>query len=256
MTISATHSGGAIRRRSLLKGAAALAVSGPAVLGATRADPQSAKRTEESRGLLAYVGAFTTPERKAHGNGINVYRMDPRSGAWTHIQLLPNIVNPSFLAVDREQRHLYSVHADLDEVGAYAIDKETGQLTPLNRQSCRGKNPVYLAIDPSNRFIVTANYGSGSVGVVPIEKDGTLGSRTDLVMLPGEPGPNRKEQASLHPHDCPFDPAGRFILVPDKGLDRVFGFRLDGANGKLTPNDPPFVATREGAGPRHIAFTR
>jgi 6-phosphogluconolactonase len=42
--------------------------------------------------------------------------------------------------------------------------------------------------------------------------------------------------------------------VPDKGLDRVFSFKLDGASGKLTPNDPPFTATREGAGPRHIAF--
>jgi len=92
------------------------------------------------------------------------------------------------------------------------------------------------------------------VGVVPIEKDGTLGARTDLVTLPGEPGPNRKEQASSHPHDCPFDPAGRFILVPDKGLDRVFTFKLDSSSGKLAPADPPFVATREGAGPRHIAF--
>jgi 6-phosphogluconolactonase len=85
-------------------------------------------------------------------------------------------------------------------------------------------------------------------------KDGTLGERADLATLPGDPGPNRKEQASSHPHDCPFDPAGRFILVPDKGLDRVFAFRFDATGGKLTPNDPPFIATREGAGPRHIAF--
>lgn len=72
--------------------------------------------------------------------------MDPSSGVWTHLQLVPNIVNPSFLALDREQRFLYSVHADLDEVSAYGIDKQTGQLTPLNRQSCGGKNPVYLAL--------------------------------------------------------------------------------------------------------------
>jgi 6-phosphogluconolactonase len=90
--------------------------------------------------------------------------------------------------------------------------------------------------------------------VVPIEKDGNLGPRSDLVNLPGEPGPDRKQQASSHPHDAVFDPGGRFITVPDKGLDRVFVFRLDAANGKLKPNDPPFVATRAGAGPRHIAF--
>ena len=254
MEKSSKHRGGHIRRRIVLQSAAALAIGGPAMLGGAKAGAQPRMNAPPGKMLFAYVGAFTTPERKGRGDGINVYRMDPSSGAWAHVQLVPNIINPSFLALDREQRFLYSVHADLDEVSAYAIDKQTGQLTPLNRQSCGGKNPVHLAIDPTNRFIVTANYGAGSVGVVPIEKDGTLGTRTDLAMLPGEPGPNRKEQASSHPHNCPFDPAGHFILVPDKGLDRVFSFKLDSASGKLTPADPPFVATREGAGPRHIAF--
>jgi 6-phosphogluconolactonase (cycloisomerase 2 family) len=254
MNESPKRSDGFIRRRVVLKGAAALAIGGPAVAGGTRAAAEPRLNAPMAKALFAFVGAFTTPERKGRGDGINVYRMDPQSGTWTHVQLVPNIVNPSFLATDREQRFLYSVHADLDEVSGYAIDRQNGQLTALNRQSCGGKNPVHLAVDPSNRFIVTANYGAGSVGVVPIEKDGRLGERTDLATLPGEPGPNRKEQASSHPHDCPFDPAGRFILVADKGLDRVFGFRLDAADGKLMPNDPPFVATREGAGPRHIAF--
>ena len=247
-----------IRRRVLLQNAAALAAIGPAALAAADAGAQPRTNMPQAKPrsagtMFAYVGAFTTPERKGHGDGLHVYRMDPASGIWTHVQQVP-LVNPSFLAVDRDQRFLYSVHADLDEVSAYTIDKASGQLTPLNRQSCGGKNPVYLSIDPGNRFIVTANYGAGSVGVVPIEQDGSLGARTDLAALPGDPGPNRKEQASSHPHDCPFDPAGRFIVVPDKGLDRVFVFRLDGTSGKLTPNDPPFVATREGAGPRHIAF--
>ena len=247
-----------IRRRVLLEGAAALAAAGTALFAAAPAGAQPRSnappiKARAAGAMFAYVGAFTTPERKGHGDGIHVYRIDPVSGNWTQVQQVP-LVNPSFLAVDHAQRFLYSVHADLDEVSAYAIDQASGRLTPLNRQSCGGKNPVHLAVDATNRFIVTANYGGGSVGVVPINEDGNLGTRTDLVSLPGEPGPNRKEQASSHPHDCPFDPAGHFILVPDKGLDRVFVFWLDTANGKLMPNDPPFVATREGAGPRHIAF--
>lgn len=253
MQKSSLHGGRRIHRRIVLQSAVAAAAA-PSVLGIASASAQPRMSAPQGKTLFAYVGAFTTPERKARGDGINVYRMDPGSGAWTHVQLVPNIVNPSFLALDREQRFLYAVHADLDEVSAYAIDKQTGQLKQLNRQSCGGKNPVHLAVDPTNRFIVTANYGAGSVGVVSIEKDGTLGARTDLVTLPGEPGPNRKEQASSHPHDCPFDPGGRFIVVPDKGLDRVFMFKLDNASGKLAPADPPFVATREGAGPRQIAF--
>ncbi len=246
---TATRREGHLRRRELLKTAAALAAAGPAALAGA-----GTPRAAQAPPMFAYVGAFTTAQRKGHGDGINVYHMDPRTGAWTHVQLVPEIVNPSFLALDRRQRFLYSVHADLDEVSAYAIDKNSGQLTPLNKQSCGGKNPVFLSLDPSNRYIVTANYTAGSVGVVPIEQDGALGTRTDLVALTGEPGPNRKEQTGSHPHNCPFDPAGRFIVVPDKGLDRIFVFRLHTATGKLVANNPPSVATREGAGPRHIAF--
>ena len=42
--------------------------------------------------------------------------------------------------------------------------------------------------------------------------------------------------------------------MPDKGLDRVFVFKLDPKQGTLVLNDPPSVATRSGAGPRHVAF--
>ena len=240
-----------INRRIVLKAGAALAVAGPGVLRAEHAKAQP--RVNRTTTLFAYVGAFTTPDRKGHGGGINVYRVDPASGAWTPEQLL-EMVNPSFLTLDRAQRFLYSVHADLDEVSAYAIDKQNGQITALNRQSCGGKNPVHLSIDPTGRWIVTANYNAGSVGVVPIEKDGTLGPRSDLVNLSGEPGPDGKRQASSHPHNAVFDPSGRFIAVPDLGFDRIFVFRLDPATGKLTLNDPPFVKTRPGSGPRHIAF--
>ena len=238
-------------RRLVLKAGAALAAAGPAALRGGHAEAQP--RTNRETVLVAYVGAFTTPERKGHGGGINVYRVNPTSGAWTHEQLF-EIANPSFLTLDPAQRFLYSVHADLDEVSAYAIDKQNGHIAALNRQSCGGKNPVHLSIDPTGRWIVTANYSAGSVGVVPIEKDGTLGPRSDLVTLTGEPGPDGKRQTSSHPHDAVFDPNGRFVAVPDLGFDRIFVFRLDAANGKLTPNDPPFVATRAGAGPRHIAF--
>jgi len=142
-------------RRLVLKAGAALAAAGPAALRGGHAEAQP--RTNRETVLVAYVGAFTTPERKGHGGGINVYRVNPTSGAWTHEQLF-EIANPSFLTLDPAQRFLYSVHADLDEVSAYAIDKQNGHIAALNRQSCGGKNPVHLSIDPTGRWIVTANY--------------------------------------------------------------------------------------------------
>jgi 6-phosphogluconolactonase len=241
-----TRSEKRIARRTVLQAGLALGAA-PAGLMGTPAEAQPAP-------LFAYVGSFTSKERKARGDGINVYRVDAASGGWSHVQLVPDLINPSFLTLDRRRRVLYSVHADLTEVSAFAVDPESGKLSPLNRQSMGGKNPVHLAIDPSGRLLVTANYSAGTVAVLPIEAQGALGTMTDSVALPGDPGPHRVEQVSSHPHHVPFDPAGRFILVPDKGLDQIFIFRLDAAGGKLVANDPPSVRTRAGAGPRHIAF--
>src|SRR2546427_5700656 len=85
-------------------------------------------------------------------------------------------------------------------------------------------------------------------------RSGSLAPLSDLVTLQGKPGPHRTEQASAHPHDVVLDPRGRFLVVPDKGLDTTFVFRLDTATGKLVPAEPPSVASRPGAGPRHADF--
>jgi 6-phosphogluconolactonase (cycloisomerase 2 family) len=207
-----------------------------------------------SSSMFAYVGCYTTEKRKGHGKGINVYRMDPASGNWSHVQLVEDLVNPSFLALDRRKRFLYSVHGDMTYATAFAIDASTGHLTPLNQQDTGGTNPVHLAIDPSNRFLVVSNYSSGSVAVLPINADGSLAPLSDVVELQGKPGPHPSRQTSSHPHHNPFDPSGRFLLVPDLGLDKVFVFRLDTAKGKLVPADMPEVATQAGAGPRHVDF--
>ena len=201
---------------------------------------------------FAYVGSFTTA--KARGDGIHVYRVDPATGMWTHVQHIGDLTNPSFLALSPDQRFLYSVHGDGDFATAFMLNGETGQAKLLNRGATGGNNGVRQAVDPAGKFLIVANYASGSVAVLPIAADGSLKDQHQLVTLPGEPGPHRVEQTSSHPHDIVFDPSGRFVLVPDKGLDRVFVFRFDGVNGQLSPAEPDSVKTRPGAGPRHLAF--
>lgn len=208
----------------------------------------------ERTALYAYIGCRTTKERNARGKGIDVYRVDGKTGDWKHVQLVEGMDNPSFLALDRTQKYLYAVHGDLSNISAYSVDRASGKLTFLNRQSTEGKNPAHLAVDPTNRFVIVGNYATCSVVSLPIQADGSLGCVSDLVQLPGKPGPHRTQQTSSHPHDVPFDRSGRFFIVPDKGLDRVFAFRLDPANGKITLADPPFAQAREGAGPRHVTF--
>ncbi|HEX7932606.1 MAG TPA: lactonase family protein [Paraburkholderia sp.] len=202
--------------------------------------------------MFAYVGSRTTRERNARGDGISVYRVDAATGALAFVQLVEDLVNPSFLALSRDGEHLYTVHGDLSDISAFKVDKATGKLAFINRQSTQGKNPVHLALDPSGRYVVVSNHIGASLAVLPIAADGSLGELTQRVHLDGPIGPHRVEQKQAKPHFNPFDPSGQFVIVPDKGLDRVFTFRFK--DGQLSPADPAFVVSRETAGPRHLAF--
>lgn len=204
------------------------------------------------RPAFAYVGSFTTQRRKARGQGISVYRIDPGSGAWRFVQALDAIPNPHFLALDRTQAFLYSAHGDSSQAGACARDPASGTLRFLGSQETGGDNSSTVTTDPGDRFVVLAN-GPG-VAVFPRNADGSLAPRCELVIPPGEPGPWRREQHGPHPHQAIFDPTGRFVVVPDKGLDRIHVYRFDAASGKLECCDPPFVKARYGAIPRHITF--
>jgi 6-phosphogluconolactonase len=238
-------------RRKFLAGLAAAAFAGRRAPSAFAQG--SAVRAAGARPEFMYVGSFTSAGR-GHGEGLSVYQRTRPPDTWVQIQLLKDLADPSFLIVDRQRRHLYSAHGDGTQATSYQIDPATGQLTVLNQQPTGGGNGVHLAIDATGRFLALANYGTGSLAVLPINADGSLAPRSDLATLSGTPGPHRTQQESSHPHHCPFDRTGRFILVPDKGLDKIFAYRLDSDRGKLLPASPPDVATRAGAGPRHVDF--
>jgi 6-phosphogluconolactonase len=202
--------------------------------------------------MYAYIGSRTTRERNARGDGISIFTVDTERGTLTLVDVVGNLVNPSFLALSRSGDFLYAVHGDLSEVSAFKVDRDTGLLTFVNRESTQGKNPVHLALDPTGRWLVVSNHIGASLAVLPINADGSLGALTQLVALEGPIGPHRTEQTQAKPHFNPFDPTGRFVVVPDKGLDRVFVFQFE--NGQLTPAPEPFVVARETSGPRHLSF--
>jgi len=237
------------RRRRVLQ--AMLAGAG---LGLGRPAPAQAIPPNHSKGvpMFAYVGSRTTRERNARGEGIGVFRVDQDRGRLEPVDIVRDLVNPSFLALDRTGTHLYAVHGDMQDISAFRVDRATGSLAFLNRQDTGGKNPVHLALDPAGRHVVVSNHLASNLAVLPIRPDGSLGEREQLVTLEGPLGPHRVEQKLSKPHFNPFDPSGRFVIVQDKGLDRTFSFRFE--NGRLAPAAIPFVAAREVAGPRHMAF--
>ena len=201
----------------------------------------------------AYVGSFTTAKRKARGDGIHVYRSDAATGVWTHLQHIGELTNPSFLALSPDQRFLYSytaiatMPAHLRWIGRR--DRQGCSITPrpVAIMACARRSTQAAGICWSPITLRT-------VAVLPILPDGSLADQHQLLPLPGEPGPHRTQQPSSQPHDVVFDPSGHCVLVPDKGLDRIFVFRFDAGTGRLTPAEPDSVKSRPGTGPRHLAF--
>lgn len=202
--------------------------------------------------LYAYVGSRTSRARNARGEGISVFRVDPVHGSLALVQVLSGLINPSFLALNGAGDVLYAVHGDEHEVSTFRVNPADGTLRHVHSQHGGGKNPVHLALDPSGQFLLVSNHLSHNLAVLPVLGDGSLGAVCQTMLLPGNPGPHRVEQPFSKPHFNPFDPSGQWVLVPDKGLDRVFCFRFKA--GQLHPAPSPWVDTREGAGPRHIAF--
>jgi len=125
----------------------------------------------------------------------------------------------------------------------------------LNEVSSRGGGPCHLTVDHSGKNVLVANYGSGSIAVLPVGADGRLAPASAFVQHAGS-SVNKERQQGPHAHWIGTSPNNRFVLAVDLGLDRIFVYRFDPVAGSLTPNDPPYAAVHAGAGPRHFAFDR
>jgi len=208
----------------------------------------------ESELLRVYVGTYTDGDSR----GIYRLELDLGTGALGAVGEPTPAADPSFLALHPGGRFLYAVN-ELGEgpedqtgtVSAFSIDPETGALTFLNRQPSGGASPCHLAVDPTGRYVLVANYHSGSIAVLPIGEDGRLGPASARVQHEGHSVHQR--QKAPHAHWIDLDPSGRFALVVDLGLDRILSYRLDDA-GRLTRHEAGTALLRPGAGPRHLAF--
>jgi 6-phosphogluconolactonase len=201
-----------------------------------------------------FVGTYTDGKSKG------IYRMvlDPASGKLSEPVLAAEVSNPSFLAVHPTGKYLYTVNEGPGPgkgggVTAFALDPKTGELTKLNQESTVGDGPCHLVVDATGKNVLVANYGGGSVAVLPIGPDGKLGPASDFVQHKGKVFDPRR-QGTPHAHSINLDKANRFAVVADLGLDRVFVYKFDPIHGKLTPNDPPSTKVKDRSGPRHFAF--
>ena len=216
---------------------------------------------------LVFVGTYTEPilfgtgqVLQGKGRGIYAFRLDGATGALRPCGLTEGVRNPSYLAFHPSRRFLYAVNEFKEfegeasgAISAFALDAQSGDLALLNVKATHGTDPCHLTVHPAGRFVLVANFASGSVCVLPIQADGSLGDASHVVQHHGS-SVDPVRQKGPHAHAVTFDAAGRYLFVPDLGLDKVLIYRFDAQQGRLTPGDTPWVETAPGAGPRQVVF--
>lgn len=190
--------------------------------------------------------------------GIYVFQFNSNNGTAKTVSSI-KISNPSFVAISPDEKFVYSVEENAADKGrggnitAFSFDKTTGTLTFINRQPSAGDHPCYVSTDKTGKWVAAGNYTSGSLSILPVLTDGSLGAATTIIKHEGS-GFNKARQASPHVHCTYFSPDNRFLFVPDLGIDKVMIYAFDETTGKLTAAKQPFAESVPGSGPRHINF--
>ena len=201
--------------------------------------------------LTLFVGTYTD----LGAEGIYTCRMNAATGAVECVDVQPGIENPTFLSVDPSGEHLYAASERMSGDGvvtAYAIGRN-GTLTLLNSEHTGGAGPCHVQVDQTDSYVVVANYFGGSVSLLPIRADGSLGARTDFIQHHGSSiDPQRQRQA--HAHCVMIDRANALVYACDLGMDAIVVYRIDHATGRLIEQPDLTVRAEPGDGPRHFAF--
>ncbi|WJV50690.1 lactonase family protein [Streptomyces flavofungini] len=195
-----------------------------------------------------FLGTYTA--QSGGGKGIGLATYDEDSGVVTGVGTLGGVPDPSYLAAHPSGRTLYAVN-ERAQGGVTAIALSPGgDHRVLGTRGTGGAGPCHVSVHPSGRWLLSANYTSGSVAVHPVEASGALGERTDLLThSTPPPGPG---QQGPHAHQIVTAPDGRYVLAVDLGTDTVYTYRLGTKAGKLSRVS--YATVRPGAGPRHLAF--
>jgi len=216
---------------------------------------QSSEKSVARGQYLVYVGTYTT---KTESKGIYAYEFDSATGKLTPKGVAAETPDPSWVAVHPSGKFLYAANeaGKASTVSAFAIDAKNGKLTILNQLPSLGEDPCYLSFDKTGKYVLVANYSSGTIAVFPILADGRLGEHTAMLKDQGATGPNKERQEGPHAHWIEVSSDNRFAFVADLGLDAILSYRFDASKGSLTPNKPFFLRPlTAGVGPRHATFS-
>jgi 6-phosphogluconolactonase len=168
----------------------------------------------QADGKLGEASAFFQHE----GKSVNAAR---QSGPHAHA----TVVSP-------DNKFVLAADLGLDKVFAYRLDATAGLVAgdPPFSAIKPGSGPRHLAFRPDGKFAYVLNEMLSSVGAYSYDAArGTLAEVQTLSTLPeGFSGDNSGAEIATHP-------TGKFLYTSNRGHDSIAIFRIDAANGTLTP---------------------
>ncbi len=199
------------------------------------------------------IGTYT----KGKSKGIYVYRFYAQNGKMAYLNEIDGVDNPSYLTVSNDHKFVYTVNeiGKNGEVSAFSFEPKVGKLVFINKQPSGGADPCYISEDKDQKNVFIANYSSGSLEVVPVGKDGALGTPSQVVQDSGQ-GVNKDRQEGPHIHTAVLSPDEKYLLYTDLGTDKINVMRYHASHPQpLSAATPAFASVTGGDGPRHIAFS-
>lgn len=224
-----------LTRRALL-GAATLA----ALPGAALAAPAATR--------ALYAGGYN----KEGGAGLLPLDYAPAAGAWR--ARTPVAVAPDASWGVRHPRLGLHYLVQEGSAGKVAVLRQRGGTWQrLTLVDSGGADPCHLALSADGGALAVANYSSGSVGLIALDRRTGLPRAAAQVVAHRGRGPDAERQAAPHAHWVGFSPDRRWLWSVDLGVDTIFAHRLDAAGTRLGETRPAYRAVA-GSGPRHLAF--
>jgi 6-phosphogluconolactonase len=204
---------------------------------------------------ILYTGTYS--ERGSEG--LYVYKFDRGNEVFSLLETHPEIKDPNFIAIHPSNNFLFCVNTDqsaegkkYDAATSFKINPEDGSLQRLNQVPTHGKGACHISIDREGNWVFISHYSSGTMSVLPVLANGTLGDTIQTIKFTGS-SITRRQQAP-HIHSILVSPDNRFVYVADLGSDKTWIFRLDQETGRVTPALHKFAESEPGSGPRHFVF--
>lgn len=213
--------------------------------------------------------------------GVSVYNYDPATAAMEHIGDFDRGLKVGAQTYDAEKNKVYVVDEfwSLEgktggggHVASFNLCKETGKLERTSIRRTFGTNPSYVTLDKTGKYLLVTHhctehfvtrlvkmaYGYDAVVehdlctllLYKLDENGEIDCIADVFEVPGLDVEGGHKFPHLH---CVVPDQNRdYFIVCDKGLDKIYSFKIDYENEKLVKCHEE--AGKPGSEPRYCSF--